>query len=112
MACINVPTIVAEGSFLSQTANLESTEIYNIVTAGIYRVTMIISPASGSVDGVNYSIYGSLSWTSDAGSESNSNFYSAPIYCVSSSSISIAATLGSAGTPAFLYNLYYVVEAL
>jgi len=116
MACINVPTIVAEGSFLSQTSNLDPTVIYSVSTAGIYRVTIIVSPSSGigddNGDEIAWSVDASLSYTSNVGSVSSSDFGSGAIYCAASSNISIGSALQSVSNPSFLYNLFYAVEAL
>lgn len=119
MACINAAMIVAEGSFLNQTASLPKTSVYTVSSEGLYRISLQVTEFSGGVQMGNH-VY----WTDENGSweqiftgsvppPNNPTIYpSGILYCVSSSNISIDCNVNGGDPSNLLFNARYVIEAL
>jgi len=114
VSCVNLPLIVAKGSYLNQSGDIAKTTIYNVVNEGLYRISGSVRQTSG-----NGTVISTAYWTDEVGPESAAMLQSqsvAPsvsgsvtIFCVASSKIELSIAVGF---PPLEYNFRYIIEAL
>lgn len=113
MSCVDLPSIVAKQSFVSQTSSLGSTTIFTPSADGLFRISAYLERSSASF------VSCTASWTDDYTSRSaivaevDSNGFQAGVGTIAiraKSGDAISVSTSYAGTDA--YDLYVVIEQL
>ena len=120
MPCIgNVPSIVASGSIDKPSGgNISATTVYTPSDAGVYRISIYATMASGFGGGAATSV----TWTDDRGArnagvpfgnlQGSSNNDAGAVIAFRALADAIQLSTDMAGSSSVAYTLYYVIEQL
>lgn len=113
MPCIgNVPSIVANGS-ITHSGNLTATTIYTPTAAGLFRLSVYITPTSGSNGGSVSPIWTDVNGQTQNGTlDLNTNGYLATESWTFNADASTNIQLATNSMVGRSYILYYVLEQL